>query len=96
MMDFNKKEDVIQKIKMNGTLQEMVLMYQQLALQYANMVSPQEGEKVANVILQQTTGQQAPQQMMGANTDAVNPEEHNEHPVVERARTEARTSTQAD
>ena len=94
MMDFTKKEEIMQKIKMNGTLQEMVLMYQQLALQYANMVSPQEGEKVATVILQQT-GQQIPHPM-GANTDVANKEAHNEHPVVERARTEARTSTQAD
>jgi hypothetical protein len=94
MMDFTKKEEVMQKIQMNGTLQELLIRFQQLALQYANMVSPQDGDMVANLILSQ--GGQQMTQPMGANTEVANTEAHNEHPVVERARTEARTSTQAD
>ena len=93
MMDFTKKEDVMQRIQMNGTLQEMLLRYQQLALQYANMVSPQDGEQVANLILAQG-GQQMPMHMGAqANTEVQSAEEH---PYVERARSEARASTQAD
>ena len=92
MMDFNKKEEVMQKIQENGTLQEMLIMYQQLALQYAQMVDPRLGEQVANTILQQS-GQPIPQQMGGGLIDL---DVGNEHPYNERAREQARASTQAD
>jgi hypothetical protein len=70
----------------------MLLLYQQLALQYAQMVSPMEGEKVAQQILS-GIGQQMPTQMGVVDTDVQNTEEH---PYVERARRDARASTQAD
>ena len=92
MMDFTKKEEIIQKIQMNGTLQERLLLFQQLAMQYANMVSPQHGEQVANVILQQG-GQPIPETMgEEVNLDA----EAEEHPFNAKARAQARASTQAD
>ena len=92
MMDFTKKEELMQKIQLNGTLQEMLLRYQQLALQYATMVSPQDGEQVAQMILSQG-GQQIPQQMGGL----IDLEEGgSEHPFNEKAREQARASTQAD
>ena len=92
MMDFTKKEELMQKIQMNGTLQEMLLRYQQLALQYASMVSPQDAEQVANLILSQG-GQQIPQQM-GGMIDLEG--DTSEHPFNEKARGQARGSTQAD
>ena len=93
MMDFNKKEDVMQRISQNGTMQEMMIRYQQLALQLAQHISPQMGEQVAQMILSQG-GQQMPMAMgMQADTDIGGVEEH---PRVERARSEARESTQAD
>ena len=93
MMDFTRKEDVMQRIAMNGTLQEMVLQYQQLALQFAQMVSPEMGEQVGQMILGQH-GQQMPMQLgMQADTEVQKTEEH---PFVERARKDARESTQAD
>ena len=92
MMDFTKKEEVMQKIRENGTLQEMLIMYQQLALQYAQMVDPMQGEQVANMILQQS-GQPVPQHMGGEMIDL---DGGNEHPYNERAREQARASTQAD
>ena len=93
MMDFTKKDDVMQRIRMNGTLQELLIQYQQLALQYAQMVSPQDGEQVARMILGQH-GQQMPMQMgMQADTEVQGAEEH---PYVEKARGQARASTQAD
>jgi hypothetical protein len=92
MMDFTKKEELMQKIQMNGTMQEMLLRYQQLALQYASMVSPQDGQQVAQMILSQG-GQQMPQQM----GSMVSLEEGgSEHPFNEKARERARASTQAD
>ena len=92
MMDFTKKEEVMQKIQENGTLQQMLVMYQQLALQYAQMVDPRLGEQVANTILQQG-GQPIPQQMGGELIDL---DGGDEHPYNEKAREQARASTQAD
>ena len=93
MMDFNKKEEVMQKISENGTLAQMLVMYQQMALQYANQLDPRLGEQVANQILAQG-GQPIPSTMgMEADTDVGSAEEH---PFVEKARDKARESTQAD
>lgn len=93
MMDFAKKDEVMQKISENGTLAEMLLMYQQMALQFATQISPELGEQVANQILTQG-GQPVPQDMgMQASAEVGR---GGEHPIVERARTEARQSTQVD
>ena len=94
MMDFTKKEDVMNKIRENGTLMEMLVMYQQLALQYAQMVSPMDGEQVANMILTQN-GQPTAQQV-GTGVDLIDLDGGEEHPYNERAREQARASTQAD
>jgi hypothetical protein len=93
MMDFTKKDEVMQKISANGTLQEMMIRYQQLALQLAQMISPQMGEMVAQQILSRG-GQKMPD-MMGLQADT-EVQKTAEHPYVERARSEARASTQAD
>jgi hypothetical protein len=82
----------MQKISENGTLAELLVLYQQMALQFAQMVSPQLGEQVANQILSQS-GQPIPESM---GTDAEIGEVKEEHPVVARARSDARASTQAD
>ena len=93
MMDFNKKDEVMHKISENGTLAEMLVLYQQMALQFANQINPALGEQVANQILGQG-GQPIPQSI-GAEAD-MQTEETNEHPFVEKARKGARESTQAD
>ena len=92
MMDFNKKEEVMQKIQENGTLQQLLLQYQQLALQFAQQINPVLAEQVANQILSQG-GQPIPQSMgIAENTEGAT----EEHPYVEKARANARESTQAD
>lgn len=93
MMDFNKKDEVMRKISENGTLAEMLLLYQQMALQFANQINPALGEQVANQILGQG-GQPIPQSI-GAEAD-MQTENTDEHPFVEKARKGARESTQAD
>lgn len=92
MMDFAKKDEVMQKIRENGTLQEMLLVYQRMALQLAYKISPEEGENVANMIMSQG-GQPTPQDM---GVQATENNGASEHPYVERARNDARASTQAD
>lgn len=93
MMDFQKKDEVMRKISENGTLQEMLLLYQQMALQFANQISPQLGDQVAQQILGQG-GMQVPIDMGVKANPEVN--QVQEHPFVEKARAEARESTQAD
>ena len=92
MMDFVKKEEIMAKIRENGTIQEMLIRYQQLSLELAAQLSPEMGEQVAQMILSQD-GLQMPQEMI-ADTD-INVQSK-EHPYVERARSDARASTQAD
>ena len=95
MMDFNKKEEVMQKISENGTMQEMLLLYQQMALQFANQIDPALCEQVAQQILGQG-GMAMPQALGDPNAvESVSPEKE-EHPFVERARNNARESTQAE
>lgn len=93
MMDFNKKDEVMQKISENGTLAEMLLLYQQMALQFAQQISPELGEQVAQQILSQ--GGQAVPSDIGLEATEVSGES-GEHPFVKRAREGARASTQAD
>ena len=92
MMDFTKKEDVMQKIQENGTLAQMLALYQQMALQFANQINPLLGEQVANQILSQS-GQPAPQAMGTTNIGNLS---GGEPAHMERARSNARASTQAD
>jgi hypothetical protein len=93
MMDFTQKDEVMRKISENGTLAEMLLLYQQMALEFATKINPQLAEQVAQQILTHG-GQPIPDTMgVSADTEIV---ENKEHPYVERARSEARASTQAD
>lgn len=92
MMDFVKKDEVMKKISENGTLQEALLLYQQMALQFANKISPELGKQVANQILGQA-GMVMPQEIGG---EAEITDSGKEHPFVERARSQARASTQAE
>ena len=94
MMDFTKKEEIMQKIQQNGTLQELLLLYQQIALQYASMVSPEEAEKVAMQINQQYGGSMATPQLGGGTVELE--EDTSEHPFNQKARKQARESTEAD
>ena len=93
MMDFNKKDEVMQKIRENGTLQEMLLMYQQMALQYATQIDPMLGQEVANQIMAQS-GQPVSEEI--TNDEPQKESVSREHPIVEKARREARESTQTD
>jgi hypothetical protein len=95
MMDFNKKDEVMNKIRENGTLQEMLLLYQQMALQFAQQISPQPGEQVAQQILT-GSGQPMPTDIGLAGGVENITSEKEEHPFVEKARGQARASTQAE
>ena len=63
MMDFDKKDFVVEKIQQNGTLLDMLLQTQQLALQLAATLDAEHGTNLAEqmqVQLAQLTGQAMP------------------------------------
>ena len=94
MMDFTKKEDVMHKIQENGTLQELLLLYQQMALDFAQQIDPALGEQVATQITQQYGGGTATPQLGGSTVQLE--EDNSEHPFNTKARSQARESTQVD
>ena len=89
MMNFDHKDDIVNRISQNNTLQQMLLQYQQIALQLAQQVDPALAEQLAMQIMGGQGGQPLPQGGM-VNLD------EGEHPYVENARNQARASTQAD
>lgn len=90
MMDFPKKEEILQRVQSNGTMYQLLIQYQQLALQLAQQVDPMLAQQLAQQILQQG-GQPVPQ---GGPVNIGT--ENAEHPYVEQSREQARASTQAD
>ena len=62
MMDFDRKQFVMQKISQNGGMYQQMLMMQQQMLQMAQMIDPAMAEQMAMSI----TGGAAPAPMMGA------------------------------
>jgi len=90
MMDFTHKDEIMQRIQQNGTLQQLLIQYQQIALQLAQQVDPALAEQLAQQILQQS-GQPVPQ-----GGGMISMEGAEEHPYVEKSREQARESTQAD
>lgn len=94
MMDFTHKEEVMRTIQRNGTMQELLLMYQQMAMQFANQIDPALGEQVAQQILSMS-GRQSQPMLMGSG-EQIDLDGGEEHPFNEKARAEARASTQAD
>lgn len=91
MMDFDGKEDVIETIQANGTIMEMMLQFQQLALTLAQKYEPQTAEQIGQMILSQGG---APIPAGGEVMDMDGSD--SEHPYVNKARNQARSSTQAD
>lgn len=92
MMDFNHKEDVMQRIQQNGTMMQMLLQFQQIALQLAQAHDPMLADQLAQMIMAQSGGGIAPTPM-GAS-GAINLDSNQEHAVVEKAREKADASTE--
>lgn len=93
MMDFNKKEDVMRKISENGTLTEMLVLYQQLALSLAQQISPEMAEQVGAQINEMMGGQAAVSSLEGAN---INTPKKDEAKHMENARARARQTTEVE
>ena len=102
MMDFDHKEDVMARIKQNGTIQELLLQYQQIALQTAQALAMTTGNPADQAYADQIAdGIMQANQLVMPQTNNDNPLEHinsetSEASHVQRARNQARESTQAE
>lgn len=70
MMDFDRKQFVMNKISQNGTLYQQLLMAQQQMLQLAKIVDRHEGTNLAEQIAAGITGGSPVAPMMGGGLDA--------------------------
>ena len=95
MMDFDGKEMVLQKISKNGTMQQQLIMWQQMALQLAARYEPQMAEGLAQSIM---GNQQAEPSARGKvadlkEIDAQEGAPSEEHSVVRNAREKSQKAT---
>ena len=70
MMDFDRKQFIMQKISQNGTMYQQILMMQQQMLMLAQIVDKHEGSNIAEQIAAGITGGVAPAPIGGAGGDA--------------------------
>ena len=74
MMDFDRKQFIMQKIAQNGGMYQQMLMMQQQMLMLAKMVDQAKGTNLADQIAAGITGGTAPAPMMGGEDSAKNVE----------------------
>lgn len=70
MMDFDRKQFIMQRVSQNGTMYQQKLMMQQQMLMLAQIVDKHEGSNVAEQIAKGITGGVAPSPIGGASGDS--------------------------
>lgn len=70
MMDFDRKQFIMQKVAQNGTMYQQILMMQQQMLMLAQIVDKHEGSNLAEQIASGITGGVAPSPIGGASGEA--------------------------
>lgn len=65
IMDFDGKDELMQKVAQNGTILQQMAMYQQIALQLAQQYDPALAEQLANTIMSGAAAMQAAKTMGG-------------------------------
>ena len=101
MMDFDRKEFIMQRISQNGTLYQQLMMAQQTMLQLAQIVDQSNGTNMAEQIAAGITGGVAPAPMMGGQapnakveeTEALGGNEKSEASGTKKARQRVAQST---
>ena len=100
IMDFDGKDEILQKVSQMGTMHQKLVQYMQLALSYAQMVDPQNAERIAQDVMMTMGGAQQSGMMMGAapvklpESDNVAGIKQNEHGIVANARSRANEASQ--
>lgn len=93
MMDFDHKSDIVNRVQMNQTLMQQLMQYQQLAMAMAQRYNDPQ----AMAMIQQNlmaTGQPVPNASVNA-TDVAEGGDTGEASHIEKARKQARQSTEA-
>lgn len=100
MMDFDRKQFVMQKIAQNGGMYQQMLMMQQQMLQLAQIVDQTKGTNIAEQIAAGITGGVAPAPMAGGQapanvdeTEALGGTENSESSNTKKARQRVAEST---
>ena len=70
MMDFDRKQFIMQRVSQNGTMYQQIMMMQQQMLMLAQIVDKHEGSNVAEQIAAGITGGVAPSPIGGASGDS--------------------------
>lgn len=101
IMDFDHKDMIEDKVRRNGTMYQLLVQYQQIALNLAVQAGRGDiAEGLAQTIIgtQQGLGVQPPagemqQEMAGKNSDSVQGLKADEHAFVEKSRRQTQAST---
>jgi hypothetical protein len=103
MMDFDRKQFIMQKIAQNGTMYQQMMMMQQQMLMLAQIVDKYEGSNIAEQIAAGITGGAAPSSIGGASgvapaekvdeTEALGGNEGKESSTTKKARQRVAEST---
>ena len=98
MMDFDRKEFVMQEISKNGTMYQQMMMMQQQMLQMAQVIDKLQGSNIAEQMSAGITGGVAPAASSGGELDADKEEalggaNNDEHPIARKARQRVAEST---
>ena len=99
MMDFDRKQFIMQKISQNGGMYQQMLMMQQQILQLAQLVDQAKGTNIADEIASGITGGAAPAPMGGGDpaqvedTEALGGNEKKEANNTKKARQRVAEST---
>lgn len=88
IMDFEHKEEIIEKISENQTLQDRLLQVEQIALELAKRTDPNLANQIAQMIMAES-GAEIPTGSANVNLEGTEEPSH-----VEKARDQARDSTQ--
>ena len=100
LMDFDGKDEVMQKVAKNGTMYQKLLQYMQLALTFAQQLNPMMAEQIAQDVMA-TMGGGGGSAMGGINpqmfqSDNISGIGKKEHPIVANARERSSEASQPD
>ena len=99
IMDFDGKDNIMQKVAKNGTIYQKLMQYMQLALEMAKALDPKAAEQIGMDIMQFMGGGAVP---MGGGKAEITESDNvaginkKEHGIVENARSRSNEASQPD
>ena len=98
LMDFDGKDEVMQMVAKNGTMQQKLIQYMQLALTFAQAVRPDMVQGISQDIMKTMGAEMPTEASMNplVQTDALGNAKPQEHAFVRNAKANAEAATQPD